>query len=207
MNYGQLKQTILNYAHRPDLADHAASFVSLAEGMIRRDLTAMPVSVTLDDTDRQTAGVYTVPVGLDTVRAIYATSPSGNSYPLEQVGLHQLRRVSVVSQPAMFAVQGTTLEIRGVPGEGSALEVHYMGHPPALSDDSDTNSLLDENEALYVYGSLFFLYQFTQDLELAQGALDTFANTIEKLNEHAGRKFGGASIAPAYHFGPISRGY
>lgn len=205
--YGQLKQTVLDYSHRSDLAANVASFVSLAEGMIRRDLTALPVSIMLDDTDRVTAGVYTLPAGLDAVRALYATSPSGSSYALEQVGLHQLRRVGATGQSACFAVQGQTIELRGIPAEGAELELHYTGHPPALSDDSDTNSLLESHEALYVYGSLFFLYQFTQDIELAQGALDTFADTIEKLNEHAGRKLGGASIAPAYHFGPITRGY
>lgn len=207
VNYGELRQTILDYSHRPDLSAQAASFVSMAEGMIRRDLVAMPTSVTLTDSDRVTAGVYTLPSGLDAVRAVYATSSAGESYALEQAGLHQLRRVGVVSQPAMFAVQGSTIEIRGVPAEDSEIELHYMGHPPTLSADSDTNSLLEQHEALYVYGSLFFLYQFTQDLELAQGALDTFVNTLEKLNEAAGRKLAGASIAPAYHFGPLTRGY
>ena len=207
MNYGQLKQTVLDYSHRPDLAGQVASFVSLAEGMIRRDLVAMPTSVVLDDSDRVSGGTYTLPAGLDTVRSIYDTSAAGNSYPLEQVGLHQVRNASAISRPALFAVQGSTIEVRGFPAEGAELELHYMGHPPALSDDGDTNSLLAEHEALYIYGALFFLYQFTQDNELAQNAADTFANTIEKLNEHAGRKLGGASVAPMYCFGPLTRGY
>lgn len=207
MNYGQLKQTVLDYSHRPDLSAQVASFVSLSEGLIRRDLTALPVSVTLDDDDRVTAGVYELPAGLDNVRAIYVTADDATSYALEQVGLHQVRRVAARARPAQFAVHGSNIEIRGVPAEGAELELHYMGHPPALAADADTNSLLDEHEGLYIYGALFFLYQFCQDTDLAQGALDTFANTIEKLNEHAGRKLGGASIAPAYHFGPLTSGY
>lgn len=207
MTYATLKQTVLDYAHRPDLSGYVESFVSLAEGMIRRDLVAMPTSVTLDEADRVSGGVYTLPTGLDHVRVIYADNSNGTSVALEQVGLHQLRRVSSLGPPAVFAIQGSTIEIRGIPGTDAEIELHYMGHPPALSAESDTNSLLEDHEALYVYGALFFLYQFTQDLELAQGALDTFANTIEKLNEQAGRKLAGASVAQAYHFGPISRGY
>lgn len=207
MNYGQLKQTVLDYSHRPDLSAQVASFISLAEGMIRRDLVAMPTSVTLDDDDRVSAGIYTLPTALDTVRVVYASGPDGETYSLEQTGLYEVRRLPATAAPARFAIQGATLEIRGAPAEGSELELHYMGHPPALADDADTNSLLDEHEGLYIYGALFFLYQFTQDMELAQGALDTFANTIEKLNEQAGRKLSGATVAPAYHFGPIARGY
>lgn len=207
MNFGELKQQILDYAHRPDLDAHVAGFVAKAEGMIRRELRAMPTSVTLTDADKVSDGVYALPAALDNVRAVYATSASGSTYALEQVGLHQLRRLSTAANPAMFAVQGANIEIRGIPGDGAELELHYMGHPPAFVNDTDTNSLLDDHEVLYVYAALFHLYQFTQDLELAQGALDTYVDALEKLNEHAGRKLGGASVAPAYSFGPLTRGY
>lgn len=205
MNYGELKQAVLDYSHRTDLSAQVAGFVRLAEGMIRRDLTAMPTSVVLNS--QVSPGVYELPATADSVRAVYCTSAAGRSYALEQVGLHQIRRVSADATPAQFAVQGANIEIRGVPADDADVEVHYMGHPPALVNDEDENSLLTDSEALYVYGSLFYLYQFTQDLELAQGALDTFVSTLDKINEHAGRKLGGASVAPAYHFGPLCRGY
>ena len=40
-----------------------------------------------------------------------------------------------------------------------------------------------------------------QDVDLAQGALDTFADVLDKLNEQFGRRIGGASVAAAYNFG------
>lgn len=205
MNYGELKTAILDYSHRPDLSGQVAGFVRLAEGMIRRDLTAMPTSTTLNTP--VAAGVYALPVDADSVRAVYAVNASGDSYALEQVGLYQLRRLAVTATPLQYAVIGDNIEIRGLPDPSADIEVHYMGHPVALDDDADTNELLADHEALYVYGSLFYLYQFTQDPELAQGALDTFSEPLRKLNEHAGRRLGGASVAPAYHFGPLHQGY
>jgi hypothetical protein len=209
MNKGELKTRVLDYADRPDLSDQADGFVSLCEGLIRRDLQAMSQTATLDDTDRDSTstGVYTLPSTVDVVRAIYATDTNGEEFPLEQVGLAELRDLRAVDAVRYWSANGDTIEIRGVPGAGASFTLRYLGHPAPLDDDSDTNDLLTNHEALYVYGSLFHLYQYTQDTELAQGALDTFQNALDKLNENAGRKLGGARVRNAYMFGPVRRGY
>lgn len=203
MTFSELKELILEYAHRPDLTAEVAGFVSLAEGLIRRDLRSSVVTVTLDETDRVADGVYTLPSTLLEVRSLRIED--GTRFrTLEQKSPQEIATI-VSTQPVQwFAMLGTTVEFRGVPETDDEIELTYFGHPAALDGDSDVLAL---DEALYVYGSLFHLYQFTQDLELANAALETFQDALTKLNEAAGRKLGGATVRPAYWFGQVTRGY
>lgn len=203
MTFDELKDTVLEYAHRPDLTAEVAGFVSLAEGLIRRDLRASTYSVTLDETDRVADGVYTLPSTLLEVRSLRIED--GTHWDtLEQVSPQQIATMASTAPVQWYAMLGTTVEFRGVPETDEEIELVYFGHPVALSGASDELAL---DEALYIYGSLFHLYQFTQDLELANGALETFTDALNKLNEAAGRKLGGASVRPAYWFGQVTRGY
>lgn len=199
MNYGQLKTAVLNYMHRPDLTAEVAGFVRLAEGMIRRDLRADTYVVTLDEDDRVEGGVYTIPSTVLEVRSVVV-----GGKPLDPVGPSEIAAARVAWSPVQYCVHGSTIEIRGVPGDGAEITLRYFGHPAPLEQDADELVL---DEALYLYGALFFGYQFTQDLELAQAALDTFQDALQKLNEAAGRKLGGARMQGVYHFGPVHRGY
>lgn len=199
MNYGQLKTAVLNYMHRPDLTAEVAGFVRLAEGMIRRDLRADTYVVTLDEDDRVEGGVYTIPSTVLEVRSVVV-----GGKPLDPVGPSEIAAARVAWSPVQYCVHGSTIEIRGVPGDGAEITLRYFGHPAPLEQDADELAL---DEALYLYGALFFGYQFTQDLELAQAALDTFQDALQKLNEAAGRKLGGARMQGVYHFGPVHRGY
>jgi hypothetical protein len=206
MNKGELKTMVLDYAGRSDLSAQADGFVLLAEGLIKREMVADVYTATLDETDRVAGGVYTLPAGVVEVRVVRITDGSAQR-ALEQKSLAELRTLPSASAMSWFAVNGPTIELRGVPETDAEIELHYFGHPVALDADGDENDLLDEHPALYVYGSLFHLYQYTQDVELAQAALDTFSDALRKLNEAAGRKLGGASVRGPYYFGPVTRGY
>lgn len=201
MNYGQLKTAVLADAHRPDLSTEVAGFIRRAEGMIRRELVGYELTATLDESDRDADGVYDLPSNVLVLRAVFTTSAAGHSYPIENVGAPSIRNYSTSAPVLHYAVRGAQIEFRGVPATDQELELHYFGHPAALSADADENTLLTDHEALYLEGALFYLYKHTQDLELAQGALDTFSDTIEKLNQAHGRKVAGASNAGAYNFG------
>jgi hypothetical protein len=203
MNFGQLKTAVLDTAHRPDLTAYAADFVRRGEGMIRRELRAYPLSYTMTDTDRVAGGVYNLPSGTLEVRAIYGTDAGGNSYALDQVGIHTLRDDLADSAPAaQFCMLGDQVEFRGSPATGTTFTLRYLGMPTALASDSDQNALLTDHEAIYLQSALFHLYQFTEDMELAQAALDTFGDAIEKLNQLYGRKMGGARVAGGYNLSP-----
>lgn len=208
MDYATLKETVLAFGHRPDLTDEVPRFIALAEEMIRRDLRANVYTTTLDDDDRVEEGSakYNLPSTLLEIRSLVHQDDDG--IVLEPIGLHQIKDLPDTADPQSYAVIGDgTVEIRGTPSEEAEFELTYFGHPEALAADEDTNDLLTDHSTLYIEGALFHLYKFTQDLELAQGALDTFTASLEKLNEAAGRKLGGASVRPVYWFGPVTRGY
>jgi hypothetical protein len=198
MNFGELKQAILADSHRPDLPSEVARFVRECEGMIRRELRAFVQTGTLGESDRVAGGVYQLPPYLLELRSLYLTGADGDA--LEQVSLLTVRRFSG-PEPLQYAMRGATIEIRGTPATDASFDLEYLGHPPPLVDDTDTNSLLTDHEAIYTQGALFYLYQHTQDLELAQAALDIWTDAVNKLNEQIGRKLGGASVSGAYNFG------
>jgi hypothetical protein len=204
LNYGTLKTAVLDYAHRADLSANVAGFIRLAEGMIRRELRAYEVTYALGESDRSAAGLYNLPSTLLEVRVVNGAAADGSSFTLENVGVVGIKNLDSSSTPVQYAVRGQQIEFRGIPGTGATFDLLYLGWPAELAADPDTNSLLTNHEALYVYGALFHLYQYTQDVELAQGALDTFSDAVEKLNQQNGRKNGGASVGAAYNFGLLS---
>lgn len=199
MNFGELKQAILDDSHRADLTTHVARFVREAEGMIRRDLTGYVLTYTLSEADRISGGLYQLPATVLQVRTLHAVDRQGDG--LERMSPQNLRRIATTADPLWFAELGNnTVEFRGTPGTDAEFDLLYFGHPVALDQDTDENELLTDHESLYVNGGLFFLYKHTQDRELQSDALDIFNGVMKTLNEQIARKIGGASIAPAYNF-------
>ena len=203
MNYGDLKTQLATDSARTDLTTEIPGFIRRCEGLIRRELQAMSITTTLDESDRVSGGTYTLPTGLQQIRSISTAtgSPALMDVALEKVSLYALRGLSTQADPWWFAERdANNVEIRGTPDTDTVFTIEYLGYPTALSDDSDTNSLLTNHESLYIEGSLYYLFKRTQDRELANDALDNFYNVLNKLNEQYGRKHGGASIGAAYNF-------
>ncbi len=203
LDYTTLQALVLSTAVRPELTAEAPGFVRLCEGMIRREVLAHETRVTLDETDRSSAGLYTLPDTIQEIRAAYYADVL-----LQDVGARGIKLLSSDAPLINYAVFLGAIEFRGVPATNAEIEIVGLGWPVALATTS-TNALLTNHEALYLYGSLFALYQFTQDLELAQGALSTFRDAVDKVNRLFSRNTGGAQVLPAYNFGHtrIGRGY
>lgn len=199
MNYGELKQAIIDDSHRPDLTSHIERFVRQCEGMIRRDLTAYLVSTTITDSDRVSAGLYSLPVRIVEIRDISLQGRQGDG--LIKVAPGQIKRLDTSADPMQYCQNGDgTIEFRGVPGTADVFDVLYFGTPAPFSSDSDVNDLLTDHESLYMAGSKFYLYQHTQDRELAGDELQVFNGIVEDLNKQMARKIGGAIVAPSYNF-------
>jgi len=200
MNYGELKTAILDDAHRPDLSSHVERFVRLTEGLIRRELRAYLLTTTISDSDRVTAGegIYVLPVRLLEIRALWLQGRQGDS--LQRVSPAAVRRLDATADVLQYCQYGDgSIEFRGVPGDSQVFDILYYGTPAPFSDDSDENELLTDHEGLYLSGGLFYLYQHTQDRELASDQLDIFTSIIDTLNEQLARKMGGANVAPSYN--------
>lgn len=199
MNYGELKQAILDDTHRADLSAHVARFVRQCEGMIRRDLRGYILTTTLTDSDRSSEGVYTLPARLLEIRSLRLQGRQGDS--LNRVAPGQIRRLESTTDVVQYCQYGDgTIEFRGVPGTADIFDLTYLGTPAPFVDDSDENDLLTDHETLYMEGSKVFLYGHTQDRELMQDAAGLFNAVIDDLNAQVARQIGGANVAPSYNF-------
>ena len=199
MNYGELKQAILDDTHRGDLVAHVERFVRQCEGMIRRDLVAHLLRTTLTDADRVTGGYYALPSRVVQIRHLSLQGRQGDG--LQRVSPGQIRRLDSSAPVVQYAQDSAgSIEFRGVPSTDDVFDILYYGTPTPFVSDTDENSLLNNHESLYMAGSKFYLYLHTQDRELANDELDIFNGVINTLNEQVARKIGGASIAPSYNF-------
>lgn len=199
MNYGELKQAILDDTHRPDLSSHVERFVRQCEGMIRRDLRGYILSTTLTDSDRASGAVYNLPARLSEIRDIKLQGRQGDG--LDRVAPAAIRRMDTTADVLQYAQLGNdTIEFRGTPGAADVFDLLYMGTPEPFSDDADENDLLTDHETLYMAGSKVFLYEHTQDLELMGTQANLFDAIIEDLNEHIARKIGGVRVTTTYNF-------
>lgn len=202
MNYAELQTAILEDTHREDLASLVPRFIREAEGMIRRDLTAYLITTTLTETDRVLANAsqYMLPGDSLVIRRVALQGQIGPG--ITRIALDSITSYVDSNRVAVYVEAGDgTIEFRGVPPENAVFDLNYFGMPAPLVNPTDTNSLLTENESLYKSASMFFLYQNTQDRELANDSAQLFDGIIETLNEQIARKIGGAKITASYQFG------
>lgn len=205
LTYATLKTAVLSNAHRPALTTEVVDFVRQAEGLIRRELRAFELRTTLVEADRVAAGLYDLPSTLLEVRAIQ----NQNGVTVEPVGLSALNLLTAASDVLQYALSLGQVEFRGVPGLDEEITVIYFGWPDELSQASDHNELLDLHERIYIDGALAYLYEWTEDTELADRAMNRCMDAIERVNQQKGRRLGGTSVAGRYNLGNFatSTGY
>jgi len=202
MTYAQLKTAVIEDTHRPDLAALVPRFIREAEDMIRREMVAYILTTTLSEADRSLSNPaqYALPSNTLVIRRISLQGQLGGE--IIRAALGASSRYTDTQRVGIYVEAGDGLiEFRGTPPADAIFDLTYFGAPPRLVDDIDTNELLDENETLYKSGAMFYLYQNTQDRELASDALAVFRGVIETLNEQIARKIGGAKITASYQFG------
>jgi hypothetical protein len=202
MNYGELQTAVIEDTHRPDLAALVPRFIRESEDMIRREMTAYMLTTTLEEADRSltNSSQYSLPEGVLVIRRVAIAGSLGSD--ITRIALGSITSYPTTQRVAVYVQPGDgLLEFRGTPPTDTIFDLNYFGMPARLVADTDTNALLDENETLYKAGAMFYLYQNTQDRELASDALDVFQGVVETLNEQIARKIGGAKITASYNFG------
>lgn len=210
LNYGTLRTEIATLAHRTvggDIADdRLKTFVRQAEGEIARRCRAaeMLTRSSFVEGNRVTGGIYSLPTDWLEEGIIWDASDR----PMTKVGLGEIRKYVATIDPTFFApLSKTEIEFRGTPGTNVTLPYIYFARPTAFNLDADVNDLLTNHEDIYINYGLAKLYTFTQDLELAEGHAGAALDTIETLNEQAGRLLAGARAEGFYNLGTHSKGY
>lgn len=205
LNYTTLQAAVLAESMHSELTTEVVQFIRECEARIRRKVRALELRTTLVEADRNSEGIYDLSGQVLEIRRAY-TSDAVNG--AENVGIAGIRLLDATAPVIHYAVSGQTIEFRGVPATDDEIELVYRGWPDPLATTA-TNELLTNHEDIYVSGTLFYLYKYTQDLELAQSELSVFNDAVNELNKANARLTGGGSILPAYNFGQIriGRGY
>jgi hypothetical protein len=204
LDYTTLQSTVLAQAKRSDLTTEVVQFIRSCESMIRRKVMGLEFRAALDETDRVSEGFYALPSYVQEVRAVFGLV-NGNRIELQNVGVHGINGLSPTDAALFYAVSAGTIEFRGVPGTDSEFELVCFGWPDPLATTA-SNDLLTLHEDLYVFGTLFFLYNHTQDLELAQASLSVFEDCVKHINKSAQRVIGNPTAPPMYNFGQVPTG-
>lgn len=195
--YSDLRADIVSDSKRSDLFTETPRFIRLAEGLIRRDLTAYELTATLTDADRVTDGVYTLPTGFQQDRSVHVVGRTARA--LNRVSANQSRVYEPSADVVQYTIHGDgTIEFRGVPSESDTFDLRYFGMPEPL-ETTATNALLTDHEGLYLSGALYYLYMNEQSTELAGAQAQTFDAIMERINEMMKRRLGGNASAPLYN--------
>lgn len=204
MNLQTLKDNILSESHREDLKDNLDAFIRRAEGRIARSIRAIEMlrPLILGESDRIAAEQpgYRLPNDFleDREIALASDSVTLNQVRLKKIAASDLRLIRLNAPVRWYALKsdetGPIIEFRGNPGLNAEIRGEYFARLPALVNGSDTNQLLENHENIYLSAALFELYKHTQDLELAQAALDEFLNAADTIDQLAGRYLGGTQV-------------
>jgi hypothetical protein len=190
MNYGELKQEILDIA-KLTLTDtvgaRVARFVARAEGMIASKVRALEMIETgsMLEADRTgSSAIYNAPARC---RGVIQVSTSAGR--VERVGLGELARYNTTGAAAhSYTVRGggtsgaLQIEFRPAPPTDTEFDVLGFYRPAALTDDTDEHGLLTNHEALYIHGALHWLYLDAHQSELASAHLDGFNGEATDVN-------------------------
>lgn len=209
LNYTTLQSTVLAEAKRANLTSEVVTCIRKCEGMIRRELLGYELQDTLDESDRSANGIYNAPSYMHYVQHIFTTNAQGEEYPLEKVGLGNIKGLMANAPLLHYAVYGSFIEFRGVPATDKEMTVHYIGHPAPL-DTTSSNALLTDHEVIYTAGTRFYLEaDYVEDADVAQQQLDIFNAAVKGLNDKIRRKLGGGTQSWGYNLGnyKTQRGY
>lgn len=197
MNYSELKTAILSDSHREDYTDHIDRFVDEAEAFIFARLQSYGLEVTLTDADRSgvDSPVYTLPEKLVQVRYVIPTGCK----PLDQVDETMVSMWQNSSHVMVYAVRPNSIIIAGLPSADSEFVLQYFGLPAPLTDDDDTNTLLNDYPQLYKEAAQISVFKRAKDYEAAQIAQDSVMGVINEINRKVRKQLGGARSSNPYN--------
>lgn len=197
MDYQTLKSTLTSYLHRSDLEDMIPTFVTMAESRVNRDVKLIEMEVRATTT--VSSGTNRIPLP-DDFQELYNIQVNGDDGKtvMEQLSLVQMDVIyqdATTGTPIHYARTGLTLEIQPVPGEDVELEIIYRKRFDSLSEDSDTNDLLENDPSIYVYAAMLEASPFIQADERVPLWKEYYIAEVDGLNARAeSQRFSGAPL-------------
>lgn len=158
--YAGLKSTIADFLNREDLTASIASFVSLAEAQINRDVRHWRMENRAEATFDE--GFEDIPA--DWVQTVRLAKSDGQEIRLcsnAEMLAYRTANAGATGDAVVYTMIAGQFEVFPVPG--STAQLIYMAKIPALSDANTENWLLLEAPDVYLYGSLMHSAPYLKD--------------------------------------------
>lgn len=193
--YLGLKDAIESWSHRNDVAARLDDFIDLAESeMLKwlriRDMETRSTAVT--------NGRYiSLPTGFLEMRRLKMISGAQYFELLQTTpeGMHITQDSGI---PKLFIVS-SQIEFDRTPDSTYTVEMQYYAAPTALSSTTTTNAILTRFPSIYLFGSLWALYQWSLQEDKAEYYSQKFMQAIQSANRED--KKGRHGPAPAMRYG------
>lgn len=193
--YLGLKDAIESWSHRNDVAARLDDFIAIAESeMLKwlriRDMETRSTAVT--------NGRYiSLPPGFLEMRRLKMISGAQYFELLQTTpeGMHITQDSGI---PKLFIVS-SQIEFDRTPDSTYTVEMQYYAAPTALSSTTTTNAILTRFPSIYLFGSLWALYQWSLQEDKSEYFNQKFMQAIQSANRED--KKGRHGPAPAMRYG------
>lgn len=180
MTYATLKSDVAVWARRSDLTSAIPSFVALAESEIYKT-HAIPLRVReMEEEASLTVTGLTADLPADYLEARYIKLDDADKTTLLYMPPAQWNQY----KEGFFTVVGT--EVRLPNGVTSNLTLGYIAKPAALTNNTDTNAVLETYYGIYLSATMKYASVYVKDVasaQIYQTQLDTYMDGASKNNK------------------------
>lgn len=193
--YLGLRDAIEAWSHRNDVASRLDDFIDMAESEMLKWLRIRDMETR---STAMTAGRYlSLPPAFMEMRRLQIVS--GTQYfEILQATPEGMKITADSGMPKLFVVT-SQLEFDRVPDSTYTVEMQYYAKPTALSSSNTSNAVLTRFPSIYLFGSLWALYQWSLQEDKAEYFNQKFMQAIQSANRED--KKGRHGPAPAMRYG------
>jgi hypothetical protein len=188
-NYSNLKASIEDWSHRNDVSERLDDFIRIAEQeMFNNTVEVLNVRGQEADSTTTTSTntrFHSLPADYLSMRRILLDdrTTDAQQFELKYYTPEVLPISSRVGRPTLFTVT-SQIEFNCPTDQAYDIDILYYAKPTALSAANTTNIVLTETPSVYLYGSLWALYQWALDLEKAEYFYNKFLSAIVGANKN-----------------------
>jgi len=182
--YDNLKLEVIEWSHRSDIDQKIDTFIVLAETEMFANVESIlkiRSQETLDTTATTTSRFIPLPTGYQSMRSMRLRI-NNNTSDLRYRAPEQMIRVDTSGLPRFFTVTDQ-IEFDRTPDALYTIEFQYFAIPEGLSSTNQTNVILDNHPNIYLFGTLWALWEFAFDEVVAQKNYLRFIAAIKGANK------------------------
>ena len=157
MDYSSLKDEIGRWVNRPEIEPAIDTFIELAEAHMNRRLSEAGVSGGMKLATSTVASDFAAaPADLARLEQMTFTDDGTQLTQATAAGFEALKALEPdrTGRPQIVTLSGAGLRYYPAPDTAYGVELSYQSRPPALSDASPTNWVIEAHPDVYLYGVL-----------------------------------------------------